>query len=232
MPIFVDTHVLVYAISKPVPAKKMKAHEAAKLAQLQTAAKLLFGENDVIAVSAISVLEVMRGLTDDERPAFEALTTKLRIEAVTGPVAIRADALLRARGQKEKLCRRCLGSTLQTPCTTCQANVSRQQRLNDALILATADELQDVDLAYSEDSGVQDLAGYATAVRVEPLPNPNGPLFAQAAQKEGSPGSNGDIAEPQAPVLTLEQLEAAGREIQALEAFVTPGPAAGAKVDP
>jgi hypothetical protein len=55
---------------------------------------------------------------------------------------------------------------------------STMQHLNDALILATADELQDVELLYSEDSGVQGVASYATGIRVEALPNPKGPLFA------------------------------------------------------
>lgn len=179
MPVLIDTQVFVYAICVPI------AGEDEQLAKLKLSAKQVTAANADLVISSITMLEILRGLRDDAVPAFNALMAKTRVEAVTAATAERANELLRARGPNEVICEKCLGSVQSTPCSKCNRHVSRPQKLNDALILATADTVSDITLLYSEDGGIHHMAPHARS-RVEHLPNPHGPLFAHEEKKRGS----------------------------------------------
>jgi len=55
--------------------------------------------------------------------------------------------------------------------------VGNVQRLNDALIAATAESLNDVDTLYTFDRGILELATHVKRVRIEEPPVGYGPLF-------------------------------------------------------
>src|SRR5260221_296738 len=131
MPILVDTSVVICALR---PARKGDSNDVRVLC---LSAKRLLAEKD-FCLSSISLLEVLRGLKENEMPAFQQFAVRGDVRPVTAAVAERAWELLKDRGINQKVCRRCLGARDTSPCAECGANVSRQQRLNDALIVATA----------------------------------------------------------------------------------------------
>jgi predicted nucleic acid-binding protein len=176
MPVLIDTQVFVYAICVPIVG------EDEKLARLKLSAKQITAANADLVISSITMLEILRGLRGEALPDFNALMAKTRVEAITAATAERANELLRARGPNEVICEKCLGSVQMLPCSKCNRNISRAQKLNDALILATADTVPDITLLYSEDGGIHHMAAFARS-KVERLPDPHGPLFAHEQRK-------------------------------------------------
>jgi ribosomal protein L40E len=99
------------------------------------------------------------------------------VEAVDGAAADLAVKLLAQRNTNEKVCSRCLGADSGHKCTKCGRSVSAQQRLNDAMIAATAD-VRAVTL-YAFDTGVLSFTQYVGRCRIERPPGAYGPLFDQ-----------------------------------------------------
>jgi hypothetical protein len=66
-----------------------------------------------------------------------------------------------------------------TACPKCGQQVSHQQKTHDALIVATASVLFDVDTLYSYDPGVLALSGFVKNVNVKEPPDLDGPLFSR-----------------------------------------------------
>lgn len=182
MPVMVDTQILIYALH--VPAKKDTQEKRA----LSLSSQHLLQKNPKACVSVLSVLEVLRGATPDEQKGFTAMLRNLDVRAVLTPIAVRAHELLATRSAKEKVCRKCLNALNATPCGKCEQLISRQQRLNDSLILATAEHAPDVDVLYTNDNGILAMSDLARDVRVEQLPlDADGPLFKPVHSKASKP---------------------------------------------
>jgi recombinational DNA repair protein RecR len=96
---------------------------------------------------------------------------------VDAGIALAAADLLEAARGHQSMCARCLNLTGATACPKCGQQVSRQQKTHDALIVATASVLADVDTLYSYDAGVLALSGFVKNIKVEEPPNLDGPLF-------------------------------------------------------
>lgn len=93
-----------------------------------------------------------------------------------------ADILEKARN-KGHLCPLCLNVIGASACKQCGQQVSRQQKTHDALIVATAAVLPDVNILYSYDGGVLELGKIVKDMKdmenltVMPPPSIDGPLF-------------------------------------------------------
>ncbi len=182
MPAMVDTQIPIYALRTP------KTRDSQEARVLTLSAQRLMQTNPTACISSLSVLEVLRGLRAAEETAFRTMLRRLDVRAVTGPVAIRAHALLLARGPREGICPRCLSTVKSSPCGRCNALVSRQQRLNDALIVATAEHAPDVDVLYTNDDGMLAMNDFVTGLSIRRLPlDADGPLFERVHEKKAGP---------------------------------------------
>lgn len=200
MPVMVDTQILIYAL------RVARKGDPPDVKTLSLSSQHLLVTHPRAHISAISVIEVLRGLKDDEAQTFTGLLRRSEVRAVSAPISIRAHELLSARGKAETLCPKCLNTLKASPCGKCQAQISRQQRINDALIVATAEQAPDVDILYTNDSGVLALANFVSGLKIERLPiNANGPLFDRLYQtgeaSEGATESPAISAPASLPIL-------------------------------
>src|SRR5579863_6739924 len=172
----VDTNVVIYAM------RSARAGDKPAFAEMLTDSKSLLRGLDAIRVSAVTVVEVMRGLRPAERANenVKALFDRFQVEALDGSAADLAVKLLEKRNTNEKICPRCLGSDSEHKCEKCARTASSQQRVNDAMIAATADTRPDISVLWAFDSGVIAFAPYVTRCRIERPPYAHGPLFEAA----------------------------------------------------
>ena len=176
-PEMVDTQVLIYA---SLPTRKL-THDPGLLACNESSLSLV-RRLPVVRISAIAWLEFLRLLKTDERKAMEPILQKVVVERVDRRVAEFANELLRHRREKEPVCERCLGTSRSAKCPKCGKVYSAQQRLNDALIVATAEVIETVKTLYSYDSGVLELANYCKSCSVE-RPQSDTPLLDPSANR-------------------------------------------------
>jgi PIN domain len=135
-----------------------------------------------IRVSAVTVVEVMRGLRPEEREREDVkiLFARFQVEAMDGAAADLAVKLLQKKNANERVCPRCLGSEHEHKCPKCGRLASSQQHLNDAVIAATADSrTAAVPVLYAFDGGVLSFAKYVSRFRIERPPAAFGPLFSR-----------------------------------------------------
>lgn len=173
MTAMIDTHVLIFACRSP------KDRDSADLKGRIAAATALLRTLDEIRVCAVAWFEFQRFLRDEERPIFERYRGRLRIDPVDAAVAERAVALFNARRSHPTVCRECLGTRDGHVCKGCRNRVCTTQRINDALIAASAEVQDDVTILYSDDSGIHDFALSVDPSRCEVRrpPHPDGELF-------------------------------------------------------
>lgn len=170
-----DTHILSLALSTSSEGDPVRFREE------RQACEQLVRSLEGIRMSAIAWVEFLRAINRATgQPFSEALgelATLVRVEAVDPRVSVRAAELLNKHRQREDVCRRCLNVDVVAPCPQCGSVASHQQRLNDAIIVATADVLEDVEVLYSFDGGVLELGTQVTGCEVRRPPNPHGPLW-------------------------------------------------------
>lgn len=170
-PAMVDTQVLSFAIATEPPKDE-------KLRRLQRDCHALLSGFEEIRASALVVLELLRS-----PPAVIAkvrasgILELIRTEAIDEPIASEAARILEAARSATKTCARCLNVEGAEPCPVCKQLVSHQQKTHDALIVATAARLHDVEVLYTCDPGVIELAKFVKNLRIEHPPNLDGPLF-------------------------------------------------------
>jgi hypothetical protein len=169
----VDTQVLSFAIPTETDVDE-------KTRRRQRDCKALLDGFEQVRVSAVTVLEILRGPPHVvARYRASRFVDLLQVEAFDGLVAEEAARILELARSDNKTCKRCLNVQGATPCPICKQLVSHQQKTQDALIVATAARLPDVDVLYSYDDGVFELAKFVKSLRVESPPNLDGPLFAK-----------------------------------------------------
>jgi hypothetical protein len=173
MKAMVDTHVLILGCRTPKPKddERIKAKCAA--------ARALLVQLPEIRLSAVAWFEFNRALRDHERTWLERLRGKLFVEAVDVRVIDRAVDLFNKRRKVTAICRECLGALVSHPCKGCGNAVASTQRINDAIIVASADVHDSVSVLFSDDDGVHDFALDVDprSCNVQRPPPPDGDLF-------------------------------------------------------
>jgi predicted nucleic acid-binding protein len=168
----VDTLVLIYGCRR-MTGKEDLAHQ-----QMCVTSEDLLKRLDEINISAISWLEFLRGARGKEDPEkLQAVERKLRVLATDAAIARKANDLLTKREIQQKTCFVCLASALDKPCTKCGKNGSAVQRVNDAILVATAELTVDITVLYSFDGGVLAYSGVVSRCAIKQPAHPAGPLF-------------------------------------------------------
>jgi predicted nucleic acid-binding protein len=170
-PEMVDTLVLVYASMTTSRTTKDPAAGARHETCLDLLRRL-----PSVRVSAIAWLEYTRLLRPDEYQRMEPILRKVVVERLDRPIVEFAGELLRKRRATEHVCPRCLGSDRSETCAKCGKRYSAQQRLNDALIVSTAQVLETVETLWSFDGGVHELGRYCASCQVR-RPQSDTPLL-------------------------------------------------------
>ncbi len=155
MPVMVDTNLLVYALEGI--GGRITPEIAASLNVLRNA--------DSIALSTMTWLEVHLHIRPLQRAALHKLARHPRywqILEMDTRVAERAAELLTLRSRDIAVCPICLCVRKAAPCKACKRNISRPQRFSDAVIVATAECANEIDVLYSFDAGVIDLGRMIT----------------------------------------------------------------------
>jgi predicted nucleic acid-binding protein len=131
-------------------------------------------------VSSIVVLELMKAPPQIvAKVRTSGILDLLAVEPVDAAIALAAADLLEAARGHKGMCKRCFNMAGATACPKCGQQVSHQQKTHDALIVATASVLFDVDTLYSYDPGVLALSGFVKNVNVKEPPDLDGPLFSR-----------------------------------------------------
>ncbi len=175
----VDANVLMFAF------RKIDEKTTADVKQWHEASLALLKRFKVIRVSAIAWMEFARGLRPDDRARLSSIYAKIQSEVVDGRIVDRAIALMHARNLREKICQKCKTSLDTHECDSCKRMISAKQNMNDAIIAATAELADDVDVLYCYDGGVFHFADHIdkTRCRIEEPPHHIGPLFDSPKQK-------------------------------------------------
>jgi len=176
-PEMVDTMVLVLASMTTVKASRDPATQVMHQTSLDLLRRL-----PVVRVSAIAWCEFLRLLKPDEEKRMSPILQKVVVERVDRPIVEFAARLLNDRRNAEAICDRCLGSERSEKCTKCGKVYSAQQRLNDALIVSTANVLETVETLWSFDKGAIELGRYCNSCSVQ-RPQSDLPLLEYAANK-------------------------------------------------
>lgn len=188
----IDSQTLIHAINKP------ELTDADKPETDRAKAIHLVGLLPVVRVSAITWMEALRNIRDDERPKFEQLRERIQVLAPDEMVIEKAIELMRAKVKpwETKLCRACLHPADAHKCASCGHLISNDQRMHDYIIAATADLSTEVEILYTFDRKILALgAERLIRPRVLEPPHTAGALFdqkdrelkAQAKAAKGKP---------------------------------------------
>jgi predicted nucleic acid-binding protein len=194
MPVLLDTMVVIHAIRPPTAKDPAKWVEARQRSQV-----VIAKEND-FRLSAVSVLEIERGLRPGEQGPWAKLVAGINVLSVTGAIALHAGELLRKKQGQSSTCIKCLNAKDSHVCAKCNSLVSVQRNLHDALIAATADLHESIDTLYSADGGVLAFADFVAGARIIGLPNADGPLFENLSKSPTAKGTaERDPSDPAGP---------------------------------
>jgi predicted nucleic acid-binding protein len=170
----IDTQVLSFGLATEAAAK------GTTMARQQRDCVALMKSLSAVRVSSIVVLELMKAPPQVvAKVRASGILDLLAVEPVDAAIALAAADLLEAARGHKGMCTRCFNMAGATTCSKCGQQVSHQQKTHDALIVATASILSDVDTLYSYDPGVLALGGFVKNVNVEEPPNLDGPLFSR-----------------------------------------------------
>lgn len=170
----VDTQVLSFSLSTEPSTK------GTVLWRQQRDSAALVQSFSEVRVSAIVVFEMLRGPPAVVRKIRSSgILDVLAVEPLDAAISLAAADLLEVARSKVGTCVRCLNVSGATKCPKCGQLVSHQQKAHDALIVATAATLADVDTLYSYDPGVRELSAFVKTIKVLEPPNLDGPLFSK-----------------------------------------------------
>jgi predicted nucleic acid-binding protein len=196
----VDTNVLGYAIFAPPVGD-----DDGEVQNMREDSRALLNQLQMIHVSAITWLEIkrMRRFHPKDQAVLDGYKRRLIIHSVDLVIAEASADLLENYGKDIAVCTKCFNPKGPEPCKKCKAMKSKAARINDAIVVATASEVTQVETLYSYDGGVIMMGKSVSGCQVMPPPHRIGPLFARGEEKAKA-GS----------VLTLpsESLSKAGEE--------------------
>lgn len=166
----IDTQVLSLACADPSPNAKTR--------KMQVDAAALVARQDRVRVSSLVVLELLRAPPDVVTKIRDSgMLDLLTVYPVDHAVASEAARMLELARPHRDVCAQCFNTLRAAPCSGCHQLVSHQQKTNDALIVATAAVLRDVDTLYTYDGGMITLGGFVKTVKTVRPPSLHGPLF-------------------------------------------------------
>lgn len=177
-PAMLDTNVIAYAFAE--------TSLDPELARRQRSAKALVTSLADVRVSSIVVLELLKAPPEMvERFRTSGVFEMIHVELVDGAISMVAADILEMARNKPHICSLCLNVVGASTCKQCGQQVSHQQKTHDALVVATAAVLLDVDTLYSYDGGVLELGKFVKDIKdltvnnltVKPPPSVDGPLF-------------------------------------------------------
>jgi len=212
----VDTNVVIYAM------RMHRKDDDDLLVEMTTDSVAALRSLDVLVVSAVTVTEIMRGMRPDEleRNDIQAVLSSWTVLSLDAPAAAFAAELLSKRGEAEKTCRRCLIAAKDHKCPLCGNAVPASKRINDAMIVATAETNPAIKTLYAYDNGVLSFAQYVSNCAISRPPSTRGALWEwaktqplsnpapasppptpsnQPGSSTGQPSRENQPAEPQAP---------------------------------
>jgi predicted nucleic acid-binding protein len=177
MAIMVDTMLLVYALQA---AQNLLPRSAEHYDAAQASYELLLVTNELY-VSAITWFEIHRNVTEPQRGLLVGWEKRLGVLPVDARVAGRAAEIIDAARRAEVMCTKCLTVVKVQKCSKCGVQRSGPQRINDILVVATADASASVGTLYSFDNGVICLGDFVKQVRVLRPPSMHPPLSLSAS---------------------------------------------------
>lgn len=167
----IDTMIMILALRVSSDSKN------ADLKERRAICLDVIGRLKTVHISSISWFEYQRGRRPEEEAALSKWQNKLFIHPVTAPVAEHAAELMRKYRAGGGVCTKCLNSRKSTICKVCGGKRSATARINDALILSTAQLSTDVDTLYTLDDALLELSGHLPNSKASLPPGRHGPLF-------------------------------------------------------
>jgi len=166
MAVMLDTCVVVDALEAALDPTTADNQLRAALHVIENA--------DGIVLSSLTILELELGYDGQTREVIARWGDKVvRTEVVDAAIASRAAALLKMSQRAPDVCKRCLGVVPPTACAHCGGQATKQRKLNDAMIVATAERRADVKCVYTTDGGMTHLGQFANVDVLEPPPAPS-----------------------------------------------------------
>jgi len=140
------------------------------LCRMQNASAVLL-RNIEAAASAVSWAELARLLGPQGRPLLDRLERSMTVIGLHRGAARLASELLHRLRKSQDICPRCFSALDSASCPGCHRQVSAQQRIADALIVATAELAPDVEVIFTFDAGMLAFAPLLTTcdIRTPPL---------------------------------------------------------------
>jgi predicted nucleic acid-binding protein len=176
----VDTMVLSYAIKAPPVSSDSEIQE------MRENSRTLLNQLQEIHVSAVCWLELKRisKFSEDEQKILDGYKNRIFIHSIDAAVAESAAALMAKHRSRAGVCPTCLNSKESLPCKKCKAKTAKSVKINDAITVAVADILEQIEVLYTYDGGMIDLGKFVDGCKVRRPPNRNGPLFDHVGEKE------------------------------------------------
>lgn len=176
MPRMIDAMILIHAIgieNRIIVPDRSTPNGRKRWDQARASHALLKDAKDSarFVMSVVGWYEVVRGLEPRQAEWLSAFEGGIELRGIDSKIANRAAALHKVARKKKRLCEHCLG-VLKDPatCSRCGSQRSQDQRSGDILMVATADVMRDIDVLYSWDGGVHELARHVSNVHIKEPP--------------------------------------------------------------
>lgn len=177
----VDTLVLGYAIFAPAVSDSADS----RAQNMREDSRALLNQLQIIHISAITWIELrrMRRLHPNDQALLAEYKRRFYIHPVDPAIAESSADLLENFVKTPGVCPRCFSFKGSDPCPKCKAMRSRTSRINDAIVVATANEVTQVEALYTYDGGMLVMAKDVSGCKVMRPPHRDGPLFAHGEEK-------------------------------------------------
>jgi len=170
----IDTMVLSFGITNP----KDSGLDEELREKVRSSIFLIKNSGDNIAISSITWLELLRCLDKkQEKKCKSLLGNKIRIEGVDGRVAEKAVNLISEIQKSPDFCNKCLIPKKRENCKHCGLPTAGLSRINDLIIIATAEVNSDIKELYTYDEPMIKLQQYIKNCKISKPPSCDGPLF-------------------------------------------------------
>jgi hypothetical protein len=180
----VDTMILTFALKAP-PVSDSAAVNNFQV--MKSNSLNLLNQLEVIHVSALCWMEFKRvnRFSEAEKKVLASYENRVFVHALEAPMSEAAAELLQKHRSKAGVCPRCLNSKDASPCPGCKSLKGKSFKVMDALTVATASATDGIDVLYTYDDGMIQLASLIGLVSKRP-PDKDGPLFEYLRKKENA----------------------------------------------
>ena len=170
-----------------------KPKDQERLADKIAASQHVLAPEPEIRLSAVALLEILR-TQRKKSDALLSLLQRVNVAEVTADIAYRAAEIIDAMVASKKVCVHCLAPSGEgVLCKQCGRTVAPAARVNDAIIVATAELTPGVTRLYTFDGGLLSLPEHARlGLRVEVEEPTSGELWRHAASRRPPPSDADD----------------------------------------